>query len=123
MSKLLTEKDFKEYLKNTDFGNKLEFFGEQKTEITKQSIYVFEIPKLRHNYNIVFTIYMMSQFNSNEENNLEYKTYKDGKDIHFNGIYRCSNFSQTVSVMKKIKKAVESLAEDCHKIKSYTNHV
>lgn len=62
MSKLLTEKDFKEYLKNTDFGNKLEFFGEQKTEITKQSIYVFEIPKLRHNYNIVFTIYMMSQF-------------------------------------------------------------
>lgn len=35
MLKSLTEKDFKEYLKNTDFSEKLEFFGEQKTEITK----------------------------------------------------------------------------------------
>ena len=35
MSNLLTEKDFKEYLNNVDFGEKLEFFGEQKTEITK----------------------------------------------------------------------------------------
>ena len=26
MLKSLTEKDFKEYLKNTDFGEKLEFF-------------------------------------------------------------------------------------------------
>lgn len=121
MSKLLTEKDFKEYLKNTDFGTQLEFFGEQKTEITKQSIYVFEIPKLRHNYSIVFTIYMTSQFNANEENNLKYETYKDGKDIGFNGIYICSNFSQTVSVMKKIEKSVESLAEDCHKIAGCTN--
>ena len=121
MSKLLTEKDFKEYLKNTDFGEKLEFFGEQKTEITKQSIYVFEIPKLKHNYSIVFTIYMTSQFNANEENDLKYDTYKDGKEIGFNGIYICSNFSQTVSVMKKIEKAVESLAEDCHKIMSRTN--
>lgn len=94
MLKLLTEKDFKKYLKNIDFGTQLEFFGEQKTEITKQSIYVFEFPKLKHNYSIVFTIYMTSQFNANEENNLEYKTYKDGKDIHFNRIYRCSNFSQ-----------------------------
>lgn len=120
MSKLLTEKDFKEYLKNTDFGTQLEFFGEQKTEITKQSIYVFEIPKLKHNYSIVFTIYMTSQFNATEENNLKYETYKDGRDIHFNGIYCCSNFSQTVSVMKKIKKAVESLAEDCHRIMNCT---
>ena len=120
MLSLLTEKDFKEYLKNTDFGNKLEFFGEQKTEITKQSIYVFEILKLRHNYNIVFTIYMTSQFNANEENNLEYNTYKDGEEIGFNGIYRCSNFSQTVSVMKKTEKAVESLAEDCHRIMNCT---
>ena len=121
MLKSLTEKDFKEYLKNTDFGEKLEFFGEQKTEITKQSIYVFEIPKLKHNYSIVFTIYMTSQFNANEENNLKYNTYKDGEEIGFNGIYRCSNFSQTVSVMKKIKKAVESLAEDCYKITGSTN--
>lgn len=121
MLKSLTEKDFKEYLKNTDFGEKLEFFGEQKTEITKQSIYVFEIPKLKHNYSIVFTIYMTSQFNANEENNLKYNTYKDGEEIGFNGIYRCSNFSQTVSVMKKIKKAVESLAEDCYKITGCTN--
>lgn len=64
---------------------------------------------------------MTSQFNSNEENNLKYKTYKDGKDIHFNGIYRCLKFSQTVSIMKEIQKAVESLAEDCHKIMSCTN--
>ena len=121
MSKLLTEKDFKEYLKNTDFGTQLEFFGEQKTEITKQFIYVFEIPKLKHNYSIVFTIYMTSQFNANEENNLKYNTYKDGEEIGFNGIYRCSNFSQTVSVMKEIKKSVESLAEDCYKIAGCTN--
>lgn len=121
MSKLLTEKDFKKYLKNTDFGTQLEFFGEQKTEITKQSIYVFELPKLKHNYSIVFTIYMTSQFNANEENNLKYKTYKDGEDIHFNGIYRCSNFSQTVSIMQEIQKAVETLAEDCHKITGCTN--
>lgn len=121
MSKLLTEKDFKEYLNNVDFGEKLEFFGEQKTEITKQSIYVFEIPKLKHNYSIVFTIYMTSQFNANEENNLKYKTYKDGKETDFNGLYYCSNFSQTVSVMKKIEKAVESLAEDCHRIMGCTN--
>lgn len=121
MSKLLTEKDFKEYLKNTDFGEKLEFFGEQKTEITKQSIYVFEISKLKYNYSIVFTIYMTSQFNATEENNLKYETYKDGENICFNGIYCCSNFSQTVSVMKKIEKAVESLAEDCHKITGCTN--
>ena len=121
MSKLLTEKNFKEYLKNTDFGTQLEFFGEQKTEITKQSIYVFELPKLKHDYSIVFTIYMTSQFNANEENNLKYKTYKDGEDICFNGIYHCSNFSQTVSIMKEIKKSVESLAEDCHKITGCTN--
>ena len=104
MLSLLTEKDFKKYLNNVDFGEKLEFFGEQKTEITKQSIYVFELPKLKYDYSIIFTIYMTSQFNANEENNLKYETYKDGKDIHFNGIYRCSNFSQTVSVMKKLKK-------------------
>lgn len=121
MLKLLTEKDFKEYLENTDFGEKLEFFGEQKTEITKQSIYVFELPKLKHNYSIVFTIYMTSQFNANEENNLKYKTYKDGEDIHFNGIYRCSNFSQTISIMQEIQKAVETLAEDYHRIMSRTN--
>lgn len=121
MSNLLTEKDFKEYLKNTDFGNKLEFFGEQKTEITKQSIYVFELPKLKHNHSIVFTVYMTSQFNANEENNLEYKTFKDNKEIGFNGIHHCSNFSQTVSVMKEIKKAVETLAEDCYKIMSRIN--
>lgn len=121
MLKSLTEKDFKKYLKNTDFGTQLEFFGEQKTEITKQSIYVFEIPKLRHNYNIVFTIYMTSQFNANEENNLKYKTYRDNEDINFSGIYRCQKFSQTVSIMKEIKKSVESLAEDCHKIMSRTN--
>lgn len=121
MLKSLIEKDFKEYLKNTDFGEKLEFFSEQKTEITKQSIYVFELPKLKHDYSIVFTIYMTSQFNANEENNLKYKTYKDGEDICFNGIYCCSNFSQTVSVMKKIEKAVESLAEDCHRIIGCTN--
>lgn len=121
MLKSLTEKDFKEYLKNTDFGKKLEFFVEYKTEITKQSIYVFEIPKLKHNYSIVFTIYMTSQFNANEENNLKYNIYKDGEEIGFNGIYYCSNFSQTVSVMKKTEKAVESLAEDCHKITGCTN--
>lgn len=121
MSKLLTEKDFKEYLKNTDFGENLELISEEKTEITQQFIYAFELPKLKHNHSIVFTIYMTSQFNSNEENNLEYKTYKDGKDIHFNGIYRCSNFSQTVSVMKEIQKAVESLAEDYYRIMSRTN--
>lgn len=121
MLKSLTEKDFKEYLKNTDFGEKLEFFGEQKTEITKQSIYVFELPKLKYNYSIVFTIYMTSRFNATEENNLKYETYKDGENICFNGIYRCSNFLQTVSVMKKIEKAVESLAEDCYKIAGCTN--
>lgn len=121
MSKLLTEKDFKEYLKNTDFGNKLEFFGEQKTEITKQSIYTFKLSKLKHNHSIVFTVYMTSQFNANEENNLEYKTFKDNKEIGFNGIHHCSNFSQTVSVMKEIKKAVETLAEDCYKIMSRIN--
>lgn len=121
MSKLLTEKDFKEYVKNTDFGTQLEFFGEQKTEITKQSIYIFELPKLKYNYSIVFTIYMTSQFNANEENNLKYKTYKDGEEIDFNGIYHCSNFSQTVSVMKEIKKAVETLAEDYHRIMSRIN--
>ena len=64
---------------------------------------------------------MTSQFNANEENNLKYNTYKDGEEIGFNGIDRCSNFSQTVSVMKKIKKAVESLAEDCYKITGCTN--
>ena len=120
MLKLLTEKDFKEYLENTDFGEKLEFFGEQKTEITKQSIYVFELPKLKHNYSIVFTIYMTSQFNANEENNLKYKTYKDGEDIYFNGIHCCSNFSQTVSIMQEIQKAVETLAEDYHRIMTRT---
>lgn len=120
MSNLLTEKDFKEYLKSIDFSKKLELISEEKTEITKQSIYVFELPKLKHNYSIVFTIYMTSQFNANEENNLKYKTYKDGEDIDFSGIYRCLNFSQTVSVMKEIKKAVETLAEDYYRIKSYT---
>ncbi len=40
MSNLLTEKDFKEYLKNTDFGENLELIREEKTEITKQSIYI-----------------------------------------------------------------------------------
>lgn len=64
---------------------------------------------------------MTSQFNANEENNLKYITYKDGEEIGFNGIYSCSNFSQTVSVMKEIKKAVETLAEDCHKITGCTN--
>lgn len=64
---------------------------------------------------------MTSQFNANEENNLKYKTYKDGKETDFNGLYYCSNFSQTVSVMKKIERAVESLAEDCYKIMSRTN--
>ena len=116
MSNLLTEKDFKEYLKNTDLGMNLEFVSEEKTEIIKQSIYVFELPKLKHNYSIVFTIYMTSQFNANEENNLKYKTYKDGEDIDFSGIYRCLKFSQTVSVMNEIKKAVETLAEDCQRI-------
>lgn len=121
MLKSLTEKDFKEYLKNTDFGEKLEFFGEQKTEIIKQSIYVFELPKLKYNYSIVFTIYMTSQFNATEENNLKYETYKDGENICFNGIYRCSNFLQTVSVMQEIQKAVETLAEDYHRITSRTD--
>lgn len=64
---------------------------------------------------------MTLQFNATEENNLKYETYKDGEDICFNGIYHCSNFSQTVSIMKEIKKSVESLAEDCHKIMSRTN--
>ena len=64
---------------------------------------------------------MTSQFNATEENNLEYKTYKDSEDIHFNGIYHCSNFLQTVSIMKEIKKAVETLAEDCHRIVSRVN--
>ena len=35
MLSLLTEKDFKEYLKNTDFGEKLELISEEKTEIIK----------------------------------------------------------------------------------------
>lgn len=118
MSNLLTEKDFKEYLKNTDFGENLELISEEKTEITEQSIYIFELPKLKHNHSIVFTIYMTSQFNANEENNLEYKTFKDNKEIGFNGIRHCSNFSQTVSVMKEIQKAVETFAEDCHRIMS-----
>lgn len=30
MLKSLTEKDFKEYLKNTDFGEKLEFLANRK---------------------------------------------------------------------------------------------
>lgn len=92
MSKLLTEKDFKKYLNNVDFGEKLEFFGEQKTEITKQSIYTFKLSKLKYNYNIIFTVYMTSQFNANEENNLEYKIFKDDEEIDFSGIYCCSNF-------------------------------
>lgn len=121
MSNLLTEKDFKEYLKKSDFGENLELISEEKTEIMKQSIYTFKLSQLKYNYSVIFTVYMTSQFNSNEENNLEYKTYKDGKDIGFNGIYQCSNFSQAISVMKKIEKAVESLAEDCHKIMGCTN--
>lgn len=64
---------------------------------------------------------MTSQFNANEENNLKYKTYKNGEDINFSGIYRCLKFSQTVSIMKEIKKSVESLAEDCHRIMGCTN--
>jgi hypothetical protein len=118
MLSLLTEKDFNEYLWNTDFGEKLELISEEKTEITKQSIYTFKLSKLKHNHSIVFTVYMTSQFNANEENNLEYKTFKDNKEIGFNGIRHCSNFSQTVSVMKEIQKAVETLAEDCHRIMS-----
>ena len=120
MLSLLTEKDFKEYLKNTDFGEKLEFISEEKTEITKQSIYAFKLSKLKHNHSIIFTVYMTSQFNANEENNLEYKTFKDNEDINFNGIHRCLKFSQTVSIMKEIKKAVETLAEDYYRITSYT---
>lgn len=121
MPNLLTEKDFKEYLKNTDFGENLELISEEKTEITEQSIYIFELPKLKHNHSIVFTIYMTSQFNANEENNLEYKTFKDNEEIGFNGIHRCLKFSQTLSVMKEIQKAVESFAEDCYKIMSRTD--
>lgn len=121
MSNLLTEKDFKEYLKNTDFGENLELISEEKTEITQQPIYAFELPKLKHNHSIVFTICMTSQFNANEENNLEYKTFKDNKEIGFNGIHHCSNFSQTVSVMKEIQKAVETLAEDFHRITGCAN--
>lgn len=120
MSNLLTEKDFNEYLGNTDFCEKLELISEEKTEITKQSIYTFKLSKLKRNHSIIFTVYMTSQFNANEENNLEYKTFKDDEEIGFNGIYYCSNFSQTVSVMKKIEKAVESLAEDCHRIMNCT---
>lgn len=121
MLSILTEKDFKEYLKNTDFGEKLEFISEEKTEITKQSIYTFKLSQLKYNYSVIFTVYMASQFNSNEENNLEYKTFKDNEEIGFNGIHHCSNFSQTVSVMKEIQKAVETLAEDCHRIMSRIN--
>ena len=121
MSNLLTEKDFKEYLKNTDFGENLELINEEKTEITKQSIYTFKLSQLKYNYSIVFTIYMTSQFNANEENNLEYKTFKDNEEIGFNGIHRCLKFSQTLSVMKEIQKAVESFAEDCYKIMSRTD--
>ena len=120
MLKLLTEKDFKEYLENTDFGEKLEFISEKKTKITKQSIYTFKLSKLKYDHSIIFTIYMTSQFNTNEENNLEYKTFKDNEDICFNGIYRCSNFSQTVSIMQEIQKAVETLAEDYYRIMSCT---
>lgn len=121
MSNLLTENDFKEYLKNTDFGEKLEFISEEKTEITKQSIYTFKLSKLKHNCSIIFTIYMTSQFNVNEENNLEYKTFRDDKGIGFNGIYRCLKFSQTISVMKEIQKAAETLAEDYYRIMNCTN--
>lgn len=121
MSNLLTEKDFEEYLKNADFGKNLELISEEKTEITKQSIYTFKLSQLKYNYSVVFTVYMTSQFNANEENNLEYKTFKDNKEIGFNGIYRCLKFSQTVSIMKEIKKTVETLAEDCHKIMNSTN--
>lgn len=118
MSNLLTEKDFKEYLKSIDFSEKLELISEEKTEITKQSIYTFKLSQLKYNYNMIFTVYMLSQFNANEENNLEYKIYRDDEEIGFNGIHHCSNFSQTVSVMKEIKKAVETLAEDYHRIVS-----
>ena len=64
---------------------------------------------------------MTSQFNANEENNLKYETYKDGENICFNGIHHCLKFSQTLSVMKEIQKAVESFAEDCYKIMSRTD--
>lgn len=121
MSNLLTEKDFKEYLKKSDFCENLELISEEKTEITKQSIYTFKLSQLKYNYSVIFTVYMTSQFDSNEEDNLEYKTFKDNEEIGFNGIHHCSNFSQTVSVMKEIQKAVETLAEDCHKIMGYTN--
>lgn len=121
MSNLLTEKDFKEYLKKSDFGENSELISEEKTEITKQSIYTFKLSQLKYNYSVIFTVYMTSQFVSNEEDNLEYKTFKDNEEIGFNGIHHCSNFSQTVSVMKEIQKAVETLAEDCHKIMSCTN--
>lgn len=121
MSNLLTEKDFKEYLKNTDFGENLELISEEKTEITKQSIYTFKLSQLKYNYSVIFTVYMTSQFNSNEENNLEYKTFKDNKEIGFNGIHRCLKFSQTVAVMKEIKKAVGTLAEDYYRIMSRIN--
>ena len=121
MSNLLTEKDFKEYLKKSDFGENLELISEEKTEIMKQSIYTFKLSQLKYNYSVIFTVYMTSQFNSNEENNLEYKTFKDNEEIGFNGIHRCLRFSQTLSMMREIKKAVESLAEDCHKIMSRIN--
>lgn len=121
MLSLLTEKDFNEYLWNTDFGEKLELISEEKTEITKQSIYTFRLSQLKYNYSIIFTVYMLSQFNANEENNLEYKIYRGDEEVGFNGIHHCSNFSQTVSVMKEIKKAVETLAEDCYKIMSRIN--
>lgn len=121
MLSLLTEKDFKEYLKNTDFDENLELINEEKTEITKQSIYTFKLSQLKYNYSVIFTVCMLSQFNANEENNLKYKTFKDNEEIGFNGIHRCLKFSQTVSIMKEIKKAVGTLAEDCYKIMSRTN--
>lgn len=121
MSNLLTEKDFKEYLKKSGFGENLELISEEKTEITKQSIYTFKLSQLKYNYSIIFTVYMLSQFNANEENNLEYKIYRGDEEVGFNGIHHCSNFSQTVSVMKEIKKAVETLAEDYYKIMSRIN--
>ena len=97
MSNLLTEKDFKEYLKKSDFGENLELISEEKTEIMKQSIYTFKLSQLKYNYSVIFTVYMTSQFNSNEENNLEYKTFKDNEEIGKAEIESGSNLDNSIS--------------------------
>ena len=41
MLKSLTEKDFKEYLKNTDFGEKLKFFLANRKQKSQNSLFMF----------------------------------------------------------------------------------